>query len=71
VVHDRVLEIVVEDDAVPSNGQAPVGAGGFGIGLQNVKTRLVVQFADTAEFVAGPRPGGGFSVVMRFPIRVP
>ena len=28
VVHDRVLEIVVEDDAVPSNGQVPVGAGG-------------------------------------------
>jgi sensor histidine kinase YesM len=70
VVHDRVLEIVVEDDAVPSYGHAPVGAGGSGIGLQNVKTRLAVQFEDTAEFVAGPRPAGGFSAVMRFPIRV-
>jgi two-component system, LytTR family, sensor kinase len=67
VVHERILEIVVEDDAIPSNDHAPDDAGGFAIGLQNVRTRLAVQFGDAAEFVAGPRPGGGFSAVMRFP----
>jgi two-component system LytT family sensor kinase len=71
VVHDGVLEILVEDDAIPWSGRAPDGAGGFGIGLQNVRSRLAVQFEDAAEFVAGPRPGGGFRASMRFPLSVP
>ena len=70
MVRDGIIEILVEDDAIPSNGRASDDAGGFGIGLQNVRTRLAVQFEDAAQFLAGPRPGGGFSAVLRFPSSV-
>jgi two-component system LytT family sensor kinase len=68
VVHGNVLEVVVEDDAIASNGGEPGGTGGFGMGLQNVRSRLALRFKGAAQFIAGPRRGGGFSAVMRFPL---
>jgi two-component system LytT family sensor kinase len=70
VMHDTVLEIIVEDDAIPPTSRAPQGVGGFGTSLGNVRTRLAVQYEGAAEFLAAPRPGGGFRAVMRFPLRV-
>jgi two-component system LytT family sensor kinase len=70
VLHETVLEIIVEDDAIPPNGRTPQGVAGFGTGLGNVRARLAVQYERAAEFIAAPRPGGGFRAVMRFPLRV-
>lgn len=56
------LMLEVEDD-----GRAEAVAGGTGIGLANVRSRLAARFGDRWSFEAGPR-SPGFSVKMTMPL---
>lgn len=60
------LEIVVEDDAMPSAG---LSTGGTALGLRNVCERLTARFGARALCRAGPRDGGGFEVTLSLPMR--
>ena len=59
------LHIRVEDDGTGSSGQ-----GGTGIGLRNVRARLLARFGDAARCDHGPRAGGGFCVELALPLRL-
>ena len=54
--------ISVRDDGQPT-GPKP----GLGVGLENVRRRLELAFGDAATFRHGPRPGGGYEVVITVP----
>jgi LytS/YehU family sensor histidine kinase len=59
------LQITVEDDA-----QGPVEAcPKDGVGLSNVRERLVTAFDHEASCSYGPRDGGGFRVELQLPLR--
>lgn len=59
------LVIEVSDDGP---GQAGESAGGFGIGLANVRDRLAARYGDAASLTAGPREGGGWRSLIRLPL---
>jgi sensor histidine kinase YesM len=61
---DGFLHLVVEDDA-RGNG-APVG--GEGVGLRNVRDRLVARFDGQADLRFGAREDGGFRVDLTMPL---
>jgi hypothetical protein len=60
------LHLAVEDDAdskaFPSRGN--------GVGLRNVRDRLVARFDGAASLHPGPREGGGFKVEMTLPLLI-
>jgi two-component system, LytTR family, sensor kinase len=61
------LLLLVEDDGNPApamNGHA----NGTGVGLQNVRDRLVARFGDAGDCRWDNRPGGGFAVTLTMPL---
>lgn len=64
---DAMLTLEVHDDGEPA---APATAGD-GVGLRNLRARLQTLYRGSASLEAGPRSGGGFSVVVRVPIEPP
>jgi signal transduction histidine kinase len=61
------LVLEVSDDGPGGGNDA---AGGFGIGLTNVRDRLAARHGDLASLRSGPRPGGGWVTVIRLPLDV-
>ncbi|MFM5886645.1 MAG: sensor histidine kinase [Novosphingobium sp.] len=61
----QTLVLTVGDDGPGGTGH---GAGGFGIGLTNVRDRLAARYGDQAGLVSAPRPGGGWEAVIRLPL---
>jgi sensor histidine kinase YesM len=59
------LRLVVEDDGV---GPRP-GSGRSGIGLASIRSRLLAAYGTRHEVATGPRPGGGYRVVVVVPWR--
>jgi two-component system, LytTR family, sensor kinase len=59
------LQITVEDDAQGAVEACPQD----GVGLSNVRERLVTAFDHEASCHAGPRNGGGFRVELQLPLR--
>ena len=49
-------------------GAAKDAAGGFGIGLANVRDRLATRFGDAAGITSGPDAQGGWCSVIRLPL---
>jgi LytS/YehU family sensor histidine kinase len=66
VIGER-LRLVVEDDAAGPKA----AAGGSGIGLANVRSRLELLYDGCASIAWGPRPGGGFRVAIELPAERP
>jgi signal transduction histidine kinase len=62
------LHLSVEDDARETDGTAP--GNGTGVGLTNVRQRLVARFDGAAHVAARPRGGGGFKVEVIMPLSV-
>lgn len=60
-LHDGLLSIEVTDD-----GGGATGAPGPGYGIPGMRERVSLLHG---EFDAGPRPGGGFRVTARIPVR--
>lgn len=66
------LVITVADDAAErprakrSGGTKP--AGGFGIGLANVRDRLAARFGMESSVTSGPVEGGGYETEIRIPL---
>ena len=56
------VSLLVEDD-----GGAPPAVTGEGVGLANVRGRLLAQFDGQASLDAGPRPEGGYRSELLFP----
>jgi two-component system LytT family sensor kinase len=63
-VDDQHLYLTVENDIAPDT---PVIEGGTGLGLRNVRDRLITRFGSQAGCEWGPRPDGGFTVAMWMP----
>ena len=61
------LLVTVENDGAVVKDDAD-GPHGTGVGLANVRDRLLARFGDTASCRWGPLPGGGFSVILSLPI---
>lgn len=62
------LVIEVSDDGPGAGPRTGDAAGGFGIGLANVRDRLAARYGEEAASVsAGPQPGGGWRTVIRLP----
>ncbi|MFS0737795.1 histidine kinase [Sphingomonas sp. 1P06PA] len=59
---DRLV-LAVEDD-----GEDAETEGGSGIGLKNVADRIQARFGSDGSAIWGPRPGGGFVVVLKMPL---
>ncbi len=61
------LSLVVEDNGNPGpqmNGHV----GGTGVGLQNVRDRLIARFGNAGDCRWGSKPGGGFAVKLTMPL---
>ena len=61
------LALLVEDDGNP----APIMNGhdaGTGVGLQNVRDRLIARFGDAGDCRWNTKPGGGFAVTLTMPL---
>ncbi|WP_298290956.1 histidine kinase [Novosphingobium sp.] len=58
------LILTVADDG-PGEG---VESGSTGIGLENVKSRLIARFGDEAKVESGPLPAGGYATVLTMPV---
>ena len=58
-----VLEVSDDGPAAQKNEKH-----GFGIGLANVRDRLAARYGEAAGLTAGPRPGGGWSSLIRMPL---
>ncbi|WP_370521601.1 histidine kinase [Novosphingobium sp. ERN07] len=58
------LILTVADDG-PGEGLA---SGSTGIGLENVKSRLIARFGDEAKVESGPLPAGGYATVLTMPV---
>jgi hypothetical protein len=61
------LVLSVENDGKPGD-LAAEGGGGTGVGLANVRDRLLARFGDQATCRWGSMPGGGFAVLLTMPI---
>ncbi|CAM3251414.1 histidine kinase [Sphingomonas antarctica] len=71
ITADRLLEIVVADDAPTPLEGSPTTAStpnSFGIGLNNVRDRLAARFGHAARFAAGPSAAGGFRAKILIPL---
>jgi hypothetical protein len=64
-VEGRRLRIAITNDGEG----APAIAPGFGVGLENVRSRLALVYAGDAQLEAGPLPSGGFGVRLDLPAR--
>ena len=65
------LSIAVEDDGDPVDstpGSAGTADAGTGVGLRNVRDRLIARFGDLATCRWGPGPAGGFAVTLTLPL---
>jgi LytS/YehU family sensor histidine kinase len=61
------LSLCVEDDGDPL--PTPIDRpNGTGVGLQNVRDRLVARFGEAGSCRWGPMPGGGFAVRLSMPM---
>ncbi len=61
------LSLLVEDDGNPP----PIMNGhdaGTGVGLQNVRDRLIARFGDAGDCRWSTKPGGGFAVTLTMPL---
>ncbi|WP_371135324.1 sensor histidine kinase [Novosphingobium sp.] len=58
------LILTVADDG-PGEGLA---SGSTGIGLENVKSRMIARFGDEAKVESGPLPAGGYATVLTMPV---
>lgn len=58
------LVVTVADDG-PGEGLA---SGSTGIGLENVKSRLIARFGDEAKVESGSLPAGGYTTVLTMPL---
>ena len=54
---------------VCDDGPGAKPAEGFGIGLTNVRDRILARFGAEASFTAGPMEDGGYRAVIRLPLR--
>ena len=62
------LELRVTDSGA---GQVSTpGFSGAGVGLNNVRARLGVLYGEAAQMAAGPRPEGGFEVMIAMPLEL-
>ncbi len=61
------LSLVVEDNG-NSGPQMNGHVGGTGVGLQNVRDRLIARFGDAGDCRWGSKPGGGFAVKLTMPL---
>jgi two-component system, LytTR family, sensor kinase len=61
---DGALEVSVSD----TGRSGAQGAGGHGIGLDNVRNRIAARFGDAASLVAGPGANGGWTSTLRLPM---
>jgi len=64
-VQDERLRLAVRDDA----RGGPDGSAGEGIGLPNIRQRLIALYGDEFGFAAGPRRDGGFAVEFTLPVQ--
>ncbi|WP_343520223.1 histidine kinase [Sphingomonas sp.] len=62
VVGERLV-VTVSDD-----GDGAKAANGTGVGLRNVRDRLIARFGEVATLTAGKRPDGGFAATLRLPL---
>ena len=53
---------------VADNGPGPSAIAGTGVGLANVRDRLIARFGERADVHAENRPGVGFIVRLTFPV---
>ncbi len=58
------LILTVADDG-PGEG---IESGSTGIGLENVKSRLIARFGDESKVESGPLPAGGYATVLTMPL---
>ena len=67
-----LLVLTVADDGPGLHGagadHATVPAGGTGIGLANVRSRLAARFGAQARVESAPLPAGGYATVLTLPI---
>jgi two-component system, LytTR family, sensor kinase len=61
------LLVTVENDGGTAKA-GPDEPAGTGVGLANVRDRLLARFGDKASCRWGPLPGGGFAVILAMPI---
>ncbi len=61
----EMMEIEVSDDGDQPPSEADRGSG---IGLANVRDRLIARYGDGGRIVYGPREAGGFAVRLTLPI---
>lgn len=62
------LLIMVENDGAPVKPAEDEAHEGTGVGLANVRDRLLARFGPAASCRWGPRPGGGFAVILSLPV---
>lgn len=62
------LLIVVENDGTLVAPLEEDAHEGTGVGLANVRDRLLARFGPVASCRWGPRPGGGFAVILSLPV---
>ena len=61
---DETLSLEVRDDGVGTRGPEPLSEG---VGLGNARARLASLYGTQHRLEAGPRPGGGFNVMIEIP----
>lgn len=55
---------------VSDNGPGGAGASGTGVGIANVRKRLVARFGERARIEAGPHPERGYVATLTLPLRL-
>jgi hypothetical protein len=69
VEEDGKLRLTIENDGAELGADAAQGDGSStGVGLDNVSQRLAARFGAAASCEFGPRPGGGFRVMLSMPL---
>jgi signal transduction histidine kinase len=68
LIGDRV-RIVVSDSGPGLNGALPATTSSTGVGLANIRDRLVQAYGEDQMIEFGSRPDGGFSVTLELPYR--
>ena len=67
-VEGDALVLRVRDDGPGPAASSPSAASGGGLGLRNVRDRLVRLYGDRASLALGAPPGGGAEAVLRIPL---